>query len=137
MNTIEQIIETWDWKLKVFSSRYGFGFWITLLPNKPYSEQIEDHITGGDMFAMPMISYLLNEGKWLPTVFASTLQEALVQLNKKVTILKEQPEWRDSVDDAIDELFSGEVSYRDIEFNSNLKTVLLQPLFVELVAKVD
>lgn len=137
MNTIEQIIDRWDWKLKVFSSRYGSGFWVTLLPNIPYSDEIEEHITGGDMLAMPMINYLENEGVWLPTALASTLKEALDQVNIKVTILKEQPNWRDAVHDAVDELIEGDVSYSDIEFNSNLQTVLLQHSFVELLTKAN
>ena len=133
METIEKILEEWDWKLKVFQSRYGKGVWATLLPNKPYSDEIEEHIIGGDMLAMPMISYLRNEGLWLPVVFAASLSKALDCLDEKAAVLKEQSDWRKKVDEAIDELIEGNITYADIEYTPNFKSVVLQPMLLELI----
>ncbi|EOH97400.1 hypothetical protein I588_02028 [Enterococcus pallens ATCC BAA-351] len=106
MKNIHKVVQQYGWKLETRWYAFGGGYFVYVTPYKRHSSDFTGltHLPNAlSLEAKWMYHFIQKEGAWLPIVYAETLDEGVVKLEKKLEGMITQ-EWLDRVHQAYDDV---------------------------------
>jgi len=110
-NNITKLLESNYWGLSVWESRYGRGFYASVM-RLHYANVLQDILTGSDVEAVELECYLNGKGKWLPVCHGESIEDALCKLDAKLEKWLDKNEWYDRVDEALYAIEKNDGNYK-------------------------